>query len=922
MYLEQKCKNDTMKSWGVGKYILLISFSIFSIKVNAKHVRAAEISAERMSPTQYKFTVILYVDENRVQGGDRVLIENLSLVVSPQKNDDLNDASLNRISLKNVKEEEFVSGETYRTLKVTFEGTKELSGINNTITIGFYHQNRIEKIVNINNGNSISVPLYLETTFFNEGCGGGCQYNRTPQFLVPAVDIAVTNQVFTHNVGAWDADGDSLSYRLIAPKATVGEDVDDYLSPADPSFGAEATLSINPITGDLIWDSPKMTGIYNIAIEVTEWGTSPLGAFKKSTIVRDMQIFVLKSTNKAPIVIAPNDTCVEAGRLFSSVFSGYDPDNNSLTRENYGGPFQTNRQPEVTPYWRNIQRSVLDSAVFEWNPSCSVVRDEPYQVVFKLTDNHPQPLSTLKSWNIRVKLPAPENVQVNELNNNLRISWDAYGCNSTLKKYELYRSSCDTSAFVPDNCTEGVLSEWGFDKIADINKDSLGYLDQTVEVGGEYCYLLLAIDNKGNESLVSEVACGNIGLDLPLLINVSVDATDKVNGAITVKWSRPLDFDTVLFTGPYQYELFRSNDVLGNNFSTTPIETIVVNDFSDSTFSFKDTSLNTLESSYAYRVDFYNNNNKLGSSQTSSYVRINLEAKFKRAVITVDNRVLWQFPDSLEQIVYRVLEDTVIVFDTLYGDLNNQSITNLNNGEEYCFFIETRGVYCNADLVDTFLVNFTNTACIVPDDFNPPCPPILSMDTLDCATLDVATNLNTNTLNWTNNFKIEGCEDDIVQYSLYYQPTLSSAFNQLATLDSLTFDYSHFIENSRAGCYYLTATDLKGLESKRSNLVCNDNCDTIAFPNVITPNGDGKNDFFKPLPTPRNVKDIIFEVYNRLGKLIYATNDNLEIEWGGKNFAGEEVSEGMYYYSAIVTFYRLDAADEQRIFNGWILLQR
>ncbi len=550
------------------------------------------------------------------------------------------------------------------------------------------------------------------------------------------------------------------------------------------------------------------------------------------------------------------------------------------------------------------------------------MREEPYQVVFKLTDRNLFSLSTLKSWNIRVKLPAPENLQVNEIANNLRISWDAYLCNSTLKRYELYRSSCDTSAFVPDECTEGVLSEWGFDKIADINKDSLGYLDQTVEVGGEYCYILLAIDNANNESLVSEVSCGNIGLDLPLLTNVSVDSTDKVKGAITVKWSRPLDFDTLQFTGPYKYELFRSNDVLGNNFSTTPIETITVNDFSDSTFAFKDTSLNTLESPYSYRVDFYNDNNKLGSSQTSSYVRINLEGKFRRAEIAVDNRVVWQFPDSLEQIVYRVLEDTIIVVDTLYGDLNGQAILDLNNGEEYCFFIETRGVYCNPNLVDTFLVNFTNTVCVVPDDFNPPCPPILSMDTLDCSTLTAATNLNTNTLSWTNDFKKEGCENDIVYYTLFYQPTLSSEFRDIAQLDSLTFDYSHIIENSRAGCYYITATDLKGLESNPSNLVCNDNCDTIAFPNIITPNGDGKNEFFKPLPTPRNVKSIDFKVYNRLGKLVYATSDNLNIEWGGKNFAGEEVSDGMYYYSAVVDFFRLDSADEQRVFNGWILLQR
>ena len=224
--------------------------------------------------------------------------------------------------------------------------------------------------------------------------------------------------------------------------------------------------------------------------------------------------------------------------------------------------------------------------------------------------------------------------------------------------------------------------------------------------------------------------------------------------------------------------------------------------------------------------------------------------------------------------------------------------------------------------MDSFLVNRTNTICVVPDDFNPPCAPQLSMDTLDCSTIETNSNLTTNTLTWENNFKKEGCENDIVTYTIYYQPMLESDFEEIEVFDSLTFDFSHYMENTRAGCYYITATDLKGLESARSNIVCNDNCDTISFPNIITPNADGKNDFFIPMPTPRNVKSIDFEVYNRLGKKVYSSVNNSRIEWNGNNYAGEELSDGMYYYSAIVTFYRLSSNDQQRVFNGWILLQR
>ena len=66
-------------------------------------------------------------------------------------------------------------------------------------------------------------------------------------------------------------------------------------------------------------------------------------------------------------------------------------------------------------------------------------------------------------------------------------------------------------------------------------------------------------------------------------------------------------------------------------------------------------------------------------------------------------------------------------------------------------------------------MNRTNTICVVPDDFNPPCAPQLSMDTLDCSTIETNSNLTTNTLTWENNFKKEGCENDIVTYTIYYQ---------------------------------------------------------------------------------------------------------------------------------------------------------
>ncbi len=58
-------------------------------------------------------------------------------------------------------------------------------------------------------------------------------------------------------------------------------------------------------------------------------------------------------------------------------------------------------------------------------------------------------------------------------------------------------------------------------------------------------------------------------------------------------------------------------------------------------------------------------------------------------------------------------------------------------------------------------------------------------------------------------------------------------------------NYIHKNLPSFAGCYYVTAVDRSGNESRPSNTVCKDNCPYYELPNVMTPNADGKNDLFE-----------------------------------------------------------------------------
>ena len=116
--------------------------------------------------------------------------------------------------------------------------------------------------------------------------------------------FACTGEVFTHNPGAYDVDGDSLSYELAVPKRGPNDPV--------PNFFFPNGMSINPVTGDLVWDTPTDVGEYNIAINIYSYRNGQL----IDTMVRDMQIIVEDCSNEPPLVITDvEEICVIAGTV-------------------------------------------------------------------------------------------------------------------------------------------------------------------------------------------------------------------------------------------------------------------------------------------------------------------------------------------------------------------------------------------------------------------------------------------------------------------------------------------------------------------------------------------------------------------------------------------------------------------------------
>jgi gliding motility-associated-like protein len=93
--------------------------------------------------------------------------------------------------------------------------------------------------------------------------------------------------------------------------------------------------------------------------------------------------------------------------------------------------------------------------------------------------------------------------------------------------------------------------------------------------------------------------------------------------------------------------------------------------------------------------------------------------------------------------------------------------------------------------------------------------------------------------------------------------------------------------------YTVTATTSAGCKGEASVTIRMFEGPEIYVPNAFTPNGDGRNDFFKPFPV--GIKQYsYFRIYNRWGQLVFATS-GFNQGWDGK-VGGREQPTGTYIW--------------------------
>ncbi len=800
--------------------------------------------------------------------------------------------------------------------------------------------NRNAGIVNVNPPQSENIPFHIETiyTFLDPQFGGS---NTTPYLLQSPIDNACVGRPFRHNPNAYDPDLDSLSYRLSIPKQAIGVNVPNYSFPNEIAPGPNNLLQLNERTGDILWMSPQQPGEYNLTILIISWRNGvPI-----DTTTRDMQIFVSNCQNSPPFIQSLDNLCVVAGRLIEFPVIGTDPDSGNLVSLTAsGGPMVQTYSPASFSAPNGFSAPPV-TGIFRWQTTCEHISNFPYTVVFKAVDSinpgTPQ-LAYLRTVNIRIVGPPPLDVQASAQAGEIAVSWaKPYACENAADKYFLGFSVWrreSSNPFVPDSCSPGLAGQ-GYTRIVFVTRqESNGrylFRDTQVERGRTYCYRIVALFARLSaggypynivESLPSAEACAQLPRDLPLMVQVSVEQTHPQTGQIKVCWTRPVagDLDTIVQPGPYRYTLLRAPDIAGGVLQPVPGAVFTTDNFWQATDTcFVDENLNTAGRPYHYRVDFFTQGNfstPFGSTDEASSVFLNIASSDRVNVLTWQEDVPWA---NYRYTIFRRNPATGM-FDSIATTNSPGYIDRgLDNETEYCYYVLSIGTYSIPGVREP-LLNRSQIACGIPIDTVPPCTPKLSVSNLCNGGSSVPPDPPyENLLQWNHPAATCPKSGDVVRYHLWYKPFESEPLALLTTVeDAQQTAWTHVLAESPSGCYAISAEDSVGNRSPLSAVVCADNCPAYQLPNAFSPNGDGFNDRFRPLPGWRFIERVEMKIFNIWGNLIFETSDPA-IEWDGRNMAGNEVPEGTYFYLCKVYERRVEGVIlRPEALSGYIELNR
>jgi hypothetical protein len=931
-------RNGRRSAWLLAALLLALGW-LRPQAAQASHIRAGDIQARvdttaAGNPNRFFFKLTLYRD---ITGIDQTQVDIYFGDGTMQPN-------IPRASSVRVGETDI--------LTFKFEHTYSAPG---SYPVSFIGENRNPGVLNM--ANSASQNIYLSTTITINPAYG--RRNNSPVLRAPAIDKGAVGQVYLHNPAGYDADGDSLVYKLIDCQQVTGSIPPpnnkpqpskclNYVLPSDASItpgttpvqvaysgvpigrpGDAAFISQDINTGQITWNAPAKAGIYNIAFRVDEIRRTATGFRTIGSVIRDMQIIITATQNLPPVLNRLPDLCVVAGDPVTLNVSATDGSGPNAPASNVTLTAFSGILPPAT--FRQTTTGTTSRGVFNWTTDCSNVSDQPYLVVFRAQDTSPNAatpaLVDIQPVRITVVGPPPQNLRATPSGNGLVsvLTWNTYTCQNA-SQILIYRKE-NPSNFNPGACQTGIPASAGYTQVGSVSASATSFADNQGLVRGKtYCYRIYATFPRpsGGASIASAEACVTFTGRSAMLTNVDVNTTDAATGQITVKWTQPKT-NVGAFVSPV-YTLYRS---VGN---ATAVQLPVITNISDTTYV--DRGLNTVANQYTYTLKFSNTVNGTvveETAPTATSVRTSLAPNGLARTMTVNwaYNVPWDNSKQPTRIYRRdpgsstFNQVATVVPGATSGTYQD---TNLVLGQEYCYYVQTNGQYPNYSFLSS-LLNNSQQICATLQAV--PCTPALTLQVTNCdslASLQDYLPVNQtyqNNLRWTVGNTPAGCEANAVYYRVFRSETAGGAYVLIDSTSQLA--YADRNRPRPTYCYKVQAVAASGQRSGLSNEACQSDCVFFILPNIFIPGGSNKeNQLFRPKTTSPLLHTKI-QIFNRWGRKVYESDQDPYINWNGGGAAGESATSGMasggiYYYLAEVQFN--DAAKTTRTYKGWVELIR
>ncbi len=474
--------------------LLFLTFGLFSA-VQATHNRAGEITYKWLYGYTYEIKITTYTNIGGANLADRcddtLYFGDGSKAVVARSNGPstlCSGLAQDGVTLTPyIKLNEYVTTHTYPGVgmyKMTMTDPNRNAGV-------------------INIPNSVNQVFYIESYLVISSFSGP---NSSPLLSFPPLDQGCVGQCFFHNPGAYDLDGDSLSYELTFCRGNGGIICPGY------SYPAGSTYTINSLTGTLTWCIPQQQGEYNLAMIIKEWRKDISGSYTLiGYVLRDLQVDVGPCNNNPPhIVVNSADTCIIAGSTITKQISATDPDMDMITLIAKGGSFNT-ESPSIFTSTQNVSPVTGN---FNWVTSYANLRRMPYQITVKAEDQDPQiNLVDFKTFNVKIIPHAPRNLITTGATDFIRLNWDKpvnyslIGPNPFLR-YRIYRKTgLSTWAHANDETAPPTSTGFTFLGYTNNNINDTLFFDfnggNPMPASQDYSYFVLAEYMDGSMSYVS-----------------------------------------------------------------------------------------------------------------------------------------------------------------------------------------------------------------------------------------------------------------------------------------------------------------------------------------------------------------------------------------------------------------------------------